>query len=471
MAKPLEGDGLIENIYYYAWQREGDDTSFRGFYLPHTVIYKHQQPRSWFYSSGDGTIVKKPKDQLTTLNIEQAFLQSVSKSGIVAYFTYIGKGGIREIEFFEAEELKHFLHYRNKSQDGILQKFIDPKGIKNSQIQMVWSPSICLFEMRENTKDLYDLRYDLYERAVTFEGEEYHSRVMPLRGFEIRNYMRNVGEVLVEHVKLVTDNQMSISRMVIHFKIDAKDRLWLLMATSVRCQSSKPLDLVSLTKLPDTVNPKKVSSNPQNPVSLQKSVLCNNCENPCEVERMCDIAYKFVIDSNSQEIPKLIARNHPKMTLFDYLKHKKNVVFLNKKTLVCDDCYLKFTEPIHYAGAWTERLDYSPSRHLNPTKLSIRREITNLTKSLTPIKSRHLSTVKEKPKRLKRRNKSKEKVNSEAILLSGNKKFPKIPFLNLKRFSEDRSTNVDSLVSSANYFQPEKRKIVDDILKAIEDNR
>lgn len=79
--------------------------------------------------------------------------------------------------------------------------------------------------MRENSKDLYDLRYDLYERAVTFEGEEFHSRVMPLRGFEIRNYMRSVGEILVEHIKLVTDSNVNVSRMVLHFKVDAKDRL------------------------------------------------------------------------------------------------------------------------------------------------------------------------------------------------------------------------------------------------------
>ena len=41
----------------------------------------------------------------------------------------------------------------------------------------MWSPKICVFERKENFKDLYDLKYDMYERVVTYEGEEYHSKI------------------------------------------------------------------------------------------------------------------------------------------------------------------------------------------------------------------------------------------------------------------------------------------------------
>lgn len=240
------------------------------------------------------------------------------------------------------------------------------------------------------------------------------------------------------------------------------------MATSVRCESDKPLDLVNLTKLPDTVNPKKVSSNPQNPVSLQKTVLCNNCENPCEVERMCDILYKYVMKSTPGDfIPKLISRNHPKMTEKDYLKHKKNVVFLNKKTLVCDDCYLKFTQILHQYGAWTERFEKSPIKQLEPNKLAIRRDITNLTKSLTPIKMRSLSTARPARLRKNKKSKSKDKNKSEKLLLAP-KTFPKIPNLSFKRFSEDKSTFADSRLST-DHILSEKRRTIKDIIEAIED--
>jgi len=41
----------------------------------------------------------------------------------------------------------------------------------------VWSPKICVFERRENLREINDLKYSLYERVVTFEGEEFHSRL------------------------------------------------------------------------------------------------------------------------------------------------------------------------------------------------------------------------------------------------------------------------------------------------------
>lgn len=44
-------------------------------------------------------------------------------------------------------------------------------------LRIVWSPKICVFERKENLKDLYDQKYDMYERVVTYEGEEFHSRI------------------------------------------------------------------------------------------------------------------------------------------------------------------------------------------------------------------------------------------------------------------------------------------------------
>ena len=44
-------------------------------------------------------------------------------------------------------------------------------------LRIVWSPKICVYERKENLKDLYDTKYDMYERVVTYEGEEFYSRI------------------------------------------------------------------------------------------------------------------------------------------------------------------------------------------------------------------------------------------------------------------------------------------------------
>lgn len=42
-------------------------------------------------------------------------------------------------------------------------------------IRAVWSPKVCLMERRVNMRRLYERRYSLYERAVTYEGTELDS--------------------------------------------------------------------------------------------------------------------------------------------------------------------------------------------------------------------------------------------------------------------------------------------------------
>ena len=49
----------------------------------------------------------------------------------------------------------------------------------------MWSPKICVFERRENLREINDLKYSLYERVVTFEGEEFHSRLCKFKIFVI----------------------------------------------------------------------------------------------------------------------------------------------------------------------------------------------------------------------------------------------------------------------------------------------
>ena len=62
--------------------------------------------------------------------------------------------------------LVRFLYERDKPYDGILQKFIDSKGTHNCKrflfnchlevYRIIWSPNICLFERRENLRDIND---------------------------------------------------------------------------------------------------------------------------------------------------------------------------------------------------------------------------------------------------------------------------------------------------------------------------
>lgn len=403
MNKPLHGDGLLENLFYYLWVISPDEKPLRVISIPDTVIYRYSQPRAWYFTSRQGFIKRKSKVKLTASSIESVFLKNISASGIVASYTYMETiNGPRIIEYLGPQELKHFLSLRKKTQDGILQKFIEPKSNKNTTVQCIWSPSILLCDMRENLKDLYELKYDMYERAVTYEGEEFHSNLVNIKGKEFKNYVQTQVCKIVEHIGKVSNGNIRISRIVLQFKTDFNDTLWLLRAISIRdseIKSAEPIDLNFSTQLPNTVSMQGVSMNPHNPLMLQMNVICRNCDKAQVSQNMHEVRYNYILNSSrSNQIPTLIAKLHPMLSQKDFRTQRTNPVFLNNRCLVCEGCYLIITEEMSLQyerlSAVLDKQKLIPIRGLDPTHINRRREITRLSNitqlssTLLPIRSR-----------------------------------------------------------------------------------
>ena len=166
-----------------------------------------------------------------------------------------------DIEYFDREGLKAFLAHGRKNQTGILQRFMQPTGggTHNSLIQAIWTPNLCLMERRRTKQSLHDARFGLYERTVTFEGPDVHSTSKPIRGTVLANKIKHLCNEMVRHVSEVTgaDNRRRsrggsrsrntaatqalaapmadrLSRMVVYFKVDINDDIWVLFTSSLR---------------------------------------------------------------------------------------------------------------------------------------------------------------------------------------------------------------------------------------------
>lgn len=109
-------------------------------------------------------------------------------------------------EYLDEAKFRHFLYERDKPYDGVLQKFVDPMGDANTVYRVIWSPTVTLFEKRENKKSLYDRRLNMYERALTYEGKEYFSRIMPVKGQKVISKLLQAANNIVQHVVNVTYN-------------------------------------------------------------------------------------------------------------------------------------------------------------------------------------------------------------------------------------------------------------------------
>ena len=368
--------GLLEDLYHYIWLKSSGDSGFRGFLVPDTVVYKYQHPRYWVFTSGNRRIRKKGRDKLTAEQVEKEFLKRPSACGLVATYTYM-VGDARVVEFLGPEELKEFLHTRKKAAVGILQKYVEPRGRQEAVLQVTWTPTVCTFEHRQNNKDLYDQRYDLYERAVTFESEEFHCSAVPVRTRTLKRWLASTTQALVSHVAAVTQGRVQINRLRLHFKQDCRDQIWLLRATILQCAISS--DCAGEPRVPSTVNTRKISVNPQVPMNVQKTVLCRLCEQATEPDRMCNVSYKAIV-RNEPGMPRLIQKLHSNLAPAQYEKFKANSFFLKKETLVCQDCFLAL---LGKKGSAPADPPFRGTQLLNPAALKARRVDTMLKKSVT----------------------------------------------------------------------------------------
>ncbi|RYG65071.1 hypothetical protein EON64_12705, partial [archaeon] len=304
-------DGISDDLYKLLWAR--DELNYGPHInIPDTIIYKYGQPVTWYFTSVNGRIKRKNKQNLLSAKIEEAFNKHILGYDVVAYFITMASEHERSvndsstptiIEYFDRVGLNNFLYNHKKGVNGILQRFIEPKSTHNELIRAIWSPKLCLLERAENIHQLHDQRYGLYERCVVYEGPDYYFTSAPLRGPVLSGQLQKLCESIVHHISEVTYGQKLITRMVLSFKVDSRDKIWLLYSTSIRSDDMLEhkhstterhlLNIDSVVSLPNTVtlNPKKT----YNPITAKMRVNCLSCNQETLDELRYAITYKTII--------------------------------------------------------------------------------------------------------------------------------------------------------------------------------
>ncbi|RLN71036.1 hypothetical protein BBJ28_00018540 [Nothophytophthora sp. Chile5] len=314
---PLEGDGLVENLFHYLWSTDDLGAGPR-VGVPPTVIFRASQPVAWYFTSRrSGRIKRKHRANLTPAHIEHSFTKRKATTDIVAYYLYLPhpESASPAIEYFDPETLREFLFKRpeipsaspsaSSQGSGILQQFALPKGARNATMRAIWSPKLCLLERRVNLRKVHDARFSVYERGVTFEeggGAEALSRADPVRGAMLPGMVQQLCEQVVDHVTRVSYHKFRIARMVLRLQADADDRLWLLWCSSLRLHPPltaaitamapgvasfeagiRPLDIVGDVKVPAFA----FAQDAGGPVSLSSSNISRDEEEPRPGQARC----------------------------------------------------------------------------------------------------------------------------------------------------------------------------------------
>jgi len=210
-------------------------------YLPHTVVYKASSPCAWYFTSAKtSNILKKSKHNVLSRRIEEEFTKQTLAGDIVAHNLTLpnafreddnqfvsaqpaassssslpapgaaGNDDDARIDYLDRAGLHRFLF--NRSEDcGLLQQFIEPQRPRNAIIRAIWSNKLCNAERRVNLHNIWDRRYGLCERAVTYEGPNHYSQATPLKGQVLFTLIQQVCEELVKHIADITLQKQRIA--------------------------------------------------------------------------------------------------------------------------------------------------------------------------------------------------------------------------------------------------------------------
>jgi hypothetical protein len=307
-------DGISEDLYKLMWSK--DELNFGPqINIPDTIVYKHGQPTSWYFTDRNGRVKKKNKHNLISAKVEEVFNKHVLGYDVLAYFINVPSDSDKNnttpitVEYLDRTALNDFLYVRKKEVNGFLQRFIEPKTTHNEVIRAIWSPKVCLLERAENIHQLHDHRYGLYERCVIYEGPEYYFTSAPLRGPVLSGQIQKLSEEIVSHISEVTFGQKQITRIVLTFKVDSRDKIWLLYSTSIRCvdmlqyQSAASSNANRLERTLVNIDSVISLSNTVclNPIKSYERILpkdrvrCLSCARECLEDTRWPVPYKTII--------------------------------------------------------------------------------------------------------------------------------------------------------------------------------
>ena len=277
----VEGDGLLEEVFHLLWHKTGTTQSSEQLAIPDTVVLKYGQPVAWYFTSVDGTIKRKSKVNLTFARIQELFTARPSRSGIAATYTYNDRqSGLIKcvIEHLDAPGLANLLAQPAlRRPDGVLQRWVDPAGERNLTIRALWSPKITIAEKIVNTKNLFDRKLGVNERAATFEDER-NCQAEPIKGERIISQVDSLARAVVDHISRLTHGKIKISRLALTLK-QGNGSLWLLFVTGSRVQDPTPLELRCEFALARNSDCRFVCSTCAKPVKalVGKLEICDEC--------------------------------------------------------------------------------------------------------------------------------------------------------------------------------------------------
>eukprot|EP00756_Hemistasia_phaeocysticola_P031485 Hpha_TRINITY_DN16355_c0_g3::TRINITY_DN16355_c0_g3_i1::g.59280::m.59280 len=121
-------------------------------------------------------------------------------------------------------------------------------SVRNSIVQTTWSPGCFFIEKRVNKHRLDNQKVDINVRAATFDDYQ-NTETVPLVSDAVAASFQRMCQMIADHISVVF--RYKLASLVLNFKIDRNDTIWLLWCSSLRIVSEdKPVKALTATTAP-----------------------------------------------------------------------------------------------------------------------------------------------------------------------------------------------------------------------------
>lgn len=241
----MKQNNATEWLFFHQWKKNPDTSaSCPGILIPDTLLYRWAKPYYWYYTEEKGMIERKTKEKIHLNVVSEMFNKNTSKLPVIAYYLKPVEKKLKsgeeiiEFEYCNSKEFEHLIYQREKNLNCAIQKFIEPKNLRNSLIKVQWCPQFCIIVRKTNVHKMDNRKIPIEQRVSTFEGPDHlsvsESQNSPLQANEIEKICSNI----VKHIGDVSGGNVQISRMTLYFKNDEENRLWLLFCSRLRVRDN-----------------------------------------------------------------------------------------------------------------------------------------------------------------------------------------------------------------------------------------
>ena len=404
-----------EWLFFHLWKKNPYSLKpCEGVMIPDTLFYRWAQPFAWYFNNGsDLEITRKTKDKILPENIIEHFTRNASTSGVIASYITSGNNDIVyhapetvEFEYLEKESFLSLISTQDKSLNAILQKFVEPRHGRNFMIKVSWTPQFCLLYKKTNFHDIGNKKVNINTRVSTFEGPEHLCESESVASSILSEELQKACLRMVNHIEVVSGNNIQLTKLVLYFKIDSQNCLWLLFCTGLKFRersaflySKVPLKTTHsknyrpespILRMRDPRQKKKEKKQATKRIYYIEGEMqdldpltCIQCENrdsseffsipmkklitywenyPDEVAKFRSEEQELIVDlkneldpdlktgvvKKDERIPDIVYKLYPFLTFDQYQTLKKQKKLLEYEAKICLDCYLAITETVIY---------------------------------------------------------------------------------------------------------------------------